>query len=70
MSESAQKDRVDLDAAKELSLHAFLDTVLGVAAKRVGSGLRMDFCPACGEGNAASHMLPITNDDRSYRCFS
>lgn len=70
MSESAQKDRVDLDAAKELSLQAFLETELGVAAKRVGSGLRMDSCPACGEGKVASHKLSISKDDRTYRCFS
>lgn len=70
MGSPAQKDRVDFDAAKELSVTEFLERQLGVSAAKVGSKLRMDSCPNCGDSNKGSHKLSISNDDRAWRCFS
>jgi len=71
MSNARAERRVDFDEAKGLSVSEFLSSHLGVNARRVGSGLRLSSCPACGESdNNASTKLSISKDDRAWKCHS
>lgn len=68
---SALKEhRVDFDAIKELSVRDFLESELGVTGVKVGSGLRFNSCPNCGDSGAGSYKLTVKKDDRTWRCFS
>lgn len=62
------REELDFAKAKELSLSAFIESELGVTAKKSAGWLRYNACFNCGESGKDSVKLAINSDDRTWKC--